>query len=299
MAIRRPRPQTTANDDAALLLAQIADDSGDLRPGRLHSQLGVALVVSARKSGGAAVTSGRWIAGVVVDAAPHIPVRDLATLHLHFPGLQGEELAEALVRAASLATSAVGVAGGALTAAKWAVPVTLLTVPIQLAVETAAVAAIEIKLVAELHEVYGVAVRGTAAQRGAAYALAWANRRGINPLDPSSMSAALGAVARNRVQRRLVARAGRGIGTLAPMFAGAAYGAISNRKQTRALSDALRGDLRRNRPLSGGIASLAVGKLVGRLPGSLPGSLPGLLPDETPTMPRRRLWARSSEPSER
>ena len=75
-------------------------------------------------------------------------------------------LADALVRSAVLATAAVGVAGGAVTAVKWTVPVTLLTLPLQLAVETAAVAAIEIKLVAELHEVYGVAVSGTGTQRG-------------------------------------------------------------------------------------------------------------------------------------
>jgi len=249
-----------ADDAAADLLGRIAGEE-DARA-RLAPQLAFALARSAAKAGSGALTSGRWLADVVVDAAPRIPVRNLQTLREHHAGLDGEVLADALVKSAVLATAAVGVAGGAVTAVKWTVPVTLLTLPLQLAVETAAVAAIEIKLVAELHEVYGVAVAGTGTQRGAAYALSWANRRGVNPLEPATMSVALGMVARQRVQRRLVGRAGRGIGTLAPMMIGAAYGAVSNRRQTIALSDSLRSDLRRNRPLVGGLTGLAVSHLL-------------------------------------
>jgi hypothetical protein len=219
------------------------------------AQLAAALVRSTRGVGSVAVASGRWLADVVVDAAPRIPVRNLETLHAQFPGLEGEELADVLVRTATRATATVGIAGGSLTAIKWTVPVTLVTIPVQLAVETLAVAAIEIKLVAELHEVYGVPVRGTSTERGTAYALAWANRRGVNPLEPASVAAALGIVARRRVQRRLAIRAGREIGTLAPMMAGAAYGAWSNRRQTLILADSLRGDLRRQHLFNGGIGS--------------------------------------------
>lgn len=265
--------------DVSQLLAQAAESRISAR---FLNQLAAALAVSAKKAGGAAVASGRWLADVVVEAAPHIPVRDLATLRQHHHGLSDEELAESLVRQAMIATSGIGVAGGAMSALQWTVPVTLLAIPIQLAVETAAVAAIEIKLVAELHEVYGVAVRGTTTQRGAAYAVAWAGRRGINPLDPATMSAALGAVARSRVQRRLVARAGRGIGTLAPLMAGAAYGAASNRRQTRALADALRADLRRRRPLSGGLGGLAMGTFI------------NALPSESTRARRRRPWSRGA-----
>jgi hypothetical protein len=225
---------------------------------RLMGQLAVALAVSARKAGAAALTSGRWLADVVVDAAPHLPVRDLDTLRRHYKGLEGEALADAMVRNAVLATAGVGVGGGALSAAKWMVPVTLVTIPLQLAVETAAVAAIEIKLVAELHEVYGVDVPGSGTQRGTAFALAWANRRGINPLEPATLTAAFGAVARQRVQRRLVGKAGRNIGTLAPMMLGAAYGGFSNRRQTLQLADQLRLDLRRRRALTGGAAGTAL-----------------------------------------
>ncbi len=227
----------------------------------LMRQLGVALIASGRRAGVMAVTSGRWLADVVVDAAPRIPVRDLQTLRAHHPGLEGERLADAIVASAVKATMAVGIGGGAVTGIQWTMPVTLVAIPIELAVEISAVAAIEIKLVAELHEVYGVPVRGSGTQRGAAYALSWANRRGVNPLEPATMTAALGVVARRRVQRRLIARAGRGIGTLAPLMAGAAYGAYSNRRQTLLLADSLRGDLRR-RPLMTSLTGNAVSKLL-------------------------------------
>jgi hypothetical protein len=242
----------------AEVLARLARSGSGSYP-RLLGQLAVDLSRSARSVSAGAVASGRWLADVVVDAAPRIPVRDLATLTAQYPALEGEELADALVRSASRATAAVGIGGGSLTALKWSVPVTLVTIPIQLAVEATAVAAIEIKLVAELHEVYGVPVEGTPSQRGAAYALAWANRRGVNPLEPATMAAALGVVARRRVQRRLAIRAGREIGTLAPMMAGAAYGAWSNRRQTLILADSLRSDLRR-RQRSIPLTALAVSR---------------------------------------
>lgn len=227
---------------------------------RLLARLGPALAVSARGAGAAAVASGRWLADVVMDAAPHIPIRDLETLTAHHGGRTGEELADALVRNATVATSSVGVAGGALSAVKWAVPISLLTVPIQLTVEVVAVAAIEIKLVGELHEVYGMPVRGPLSQRGSAYALAWANRRGINPLDPQSLSAAMGAITRQRVQRRLIGRAGRGLGTAAPLMAGAVFGAYSNQRQTGLLAESLRADLRRKRALTGGLTGRVVAR---------------------------------------
>ncbi len=262
IAGRSPKGATHGPDENAPLppADEIIRDTGY---GRLLAQLAWALAVSARKAGAAALTSGRWLADVLVDAAPHLPVRDLATLQRHYHGLEGEELADALVRNAVLATSSVGVGGGALSAVKWAAPVTLVTIPLQLAVETMSVAAIEIKLVAELHEVYGVTVPGTGSQRGTAFALAWANRRGINPLEPATLTVAFGTLARQRVQRRLVGKLGRNVGTLAPLMAGAAYGAYSNRRQTLQLADQLRLDLRRKRALTGGATGAALALVTG------------------------------------
>lgn len=286
------------------LLAQIAGEEEDAgtRPAertrrdlaRLMARLGPALAASAHKAGAAAVASGRWLADVVVDAAPRLPVRDLTTLRRHHRGLEGEALADALVRNTVLTTTAIGAGGGALSTAKWFLPGTLLTVPIQLAVETAAVAAVEIKLVGELHEVYGVPVGGTPTQRGTAYALAWANRRGVNPLEPATMTTAFGLMARRRVQRRLIGSAGRGLGAVAPMMVGAVYAAQINRRQTQQLADALRGDLRRHRPLTGGLTGRMMSRVLSSSAPPVPAAVPlpaGGEPVPASAEPRRR-WLR-------
>ncbi|GFJ88788.1 hypothetical protein Prum_024300 [Phytohabitans rumicis] len=53
----------------------------------------------------------RWMTDTVGDLAPHIPVRDLETLRQHHDGLDGEALADRLVRNAARATAGVGAAG--------------------------------------------------------------------------------------------------------------------------------------------------------------------------------------------
>ncbi len=262
-----PELPWTSDDDSALgaLLGRFAESAEDGVPGGPDESAAVAwaqvagvLLRSARTAGAGAITTGRWLSDQLIAAAPHLPVRDAATLQGHHGGRTGEELADALVRNAVRATAGVGMAGGALSAVKWIAPVTLVTVPLQLAIESLAVAAIEIKLVGELHEVYGVPVRGTSTQRGLAYASAWANRRGVSSLDPTVIPAGLGLVARQRVQRRLLVTVGRNIGTIAPMMLGAVYGGFVNQRTTRGLSDALRIDLRRGRPLTGGLGGRMV-----------------------------------------
>ena len=118
-----------------------------------------------------------------------------------------EELAEALIAAAAKATGAVGAAGGALAAVQFTATPSLITTPVQLAAETLLVAVIEMKLIAELHEVYGAGVGGTARQRAMAYLVAWTNRRGIDPLDPAAMQLALGVAAKRGLRKRLIRRA--------------------------------------------------------------------------------------------
>src|SRR5689334_14800524 len=108
----------------------------------------------------------QWIADAVADVTPHIPVRDLDTLRRHHDGLDGDALAERLVRNASRVTAAIGAAGGGVAAVEWAVTPSLLSAPVLLAAETVAVVAVEIKLIAELHEVYGRPVPGNGMQRG-------------------------------------------------------------------------------------------------------------------------------------
>jgi hypothetical protein len=187
----------------------------------------------------------RWMADTVADVAPHIQVRDLETLRRHHDGLDGEALAERLVRNASRVTAGVGAAGGGIAAVEWAATPTLLTAPVLLAAETVAVVAVEIKLIGELHEVYGNPVPGTGAQRAMHLVQAWSQQRGFNPLTPGvGIGAVLGTAARKELRDRLLRRFGRNITTLGPLLTGAAVAGYLNRRATQALGDRIRDDLR-------------------------------------------------------
>lgn len=210
---------------------------------RLLGRIAVALGSSARDAGVGAVARGRWLADVVLEVAPDLPVRNIGTLAVAHGGVQGDALADALVLSASRATASVGAAAGALAAVEFAVPPSLLTAPVQLAAETVVVVAIELRLVAELHEVYGLAARGTPVQRATAYALAWARQRGVDPFRAGGMHTALGTAARRELRSRLVKRTGRNLATFAPFLAGAVAGAELNRRQTRSLGEKMAADL--------------------------------------------------------
>lgn len=188
----------------------------------------------------------RWMADTVGDVAPHVPIRDLATLRRHFDGLEGEALAERLVRNASRATAGVGAAGGGIAAVEWVATPTLLTAPVLLAAETVAIVSIEIKLIGELHEVYGVPVPGNGTQRAVHLVQAWASQRGVNPLLPGvGVGAVLGTAARKELRDRLLRRFGRNLTTLGPLLTGAAVAGYLNRRATLGLGDRIREDLRR------------------------------------------------------
>jgi hypothetical protein len=213
--------------------------------GRLLGRLTRLLTASARRAGAGGLASGRWLADIVTAVAPHVPVRDLETLRRHHHGLHGEQLADSLVRAASLSTATVGAAGGALAAVEFVAPPLLLTAPAQLVAETVVVAAIEVKLIAELHEAYGIQVPGNGTQRGLVFLQAWVKRRGIDPLKPGSATIALGLAARQALRRRLLHTLGRHLSTLGPFLTGAVAGGALNRTATKRLADEIRGDLRR------------------------------------------------------
>ncbi len=190
----------------------------------------------------------RWMVDTVAEIAPHVPVRDLATLRRHFPGLDGEELADRLVRNASRATAGIGAAGGGASAVQWTVAPSLLSAPVLLAAETVTVVAIELKLTGELHEVYGVPLPAGGTQRTVALVQAWANQRGINPMMPGvGIGAVLGTAARRELRDTLLKRFGRNLTTLGPFLTGAAVASYLNRRATRMLADQLRTDLRRQR----------------------------------------------------
>jgi hypothetical protein len=106
---------------------------------------------------------------------------------------------------------------------------------------------IEIKLVAELHEVYGEPAPGAAGERMLAYVGAWAHRRGIT-FAPAGLILVAGSPLRRRLQRRLLLRAGRSALSLGPLLTGAVAGAALNQRETRNLGADVRKDLRSRLP---------------------------------------------------
>lgn len=186
----------------------------------------------------------RWVTEAVTDVAPHIPIRDLETLRQHHDGLDGDALAERLIRNAARATAAVGAAGGGVAAIEWAAPPTLLSAPLLLATETVAVVAIELKLIGELHAVYRQPLPGTGTQRAVALVQGWASRRGVTPAVPGGgVAAVLGTAARKELRDRLLRRFGRNLTTLGPLLTGAAVAGYLNRRATMALANEVRKDL--------------------------------------------------------
>jgi hypothetical protein len=236
-------------DEVSDVLARLSEADLDRRErGRLLLRLAGLIGVGAKAAGARAAVSGKWLTEAVADIAPHIPVRDLLTLRQHHGGRSGDELAESLIAAAARTTAAIGAAGGALAAAELAAPPSLLAAPVQLAAETVAVVAVELKLVAELHVVYGRAPVGTRSQVATAYLMSWAAKRGIDmSAGPPKLATVLGTAARSQLRSRVLRRLGRNVTTMAPFLAGALAGAELNRRETRSLGEKLRGDLRKGR----------------------------------------------------
>ncbi|WP_285495205.1 hypothetical protein [Actinomadura sp. NBRC 104425] len=247
-AAAEPAADPTAEIDTLIGRLSAGENMDGETRGRLLARLAHLLAGGVRRAGAAGLARGRLLADALIAAAPHIPVRDLETLRAHHHGLEGEELADSLVRVASNATTAVGAAGGALAAVEFAAPPLLLSAPAQLAAETLVVAAIEVKLIAELHEVYGVRAQGSGAARAAAYLTAWGKQRGLSPLEikNGSFTNALGSAAKAALRKRLMRSFGRSISTLGPFLTGAAAGAALNRSATKRVAEAVRADLRRH-----------------------------------------------------
>ncbi|MFI5907412.1 hypothetical protein [Dactylosporangium sp. NPDC051541] len=186
-----------------------------------------------------------WITDSVTRVAPHIPLRDLETLRAHYNGLEGDALADRLIRNAARVTAGIGAAGGGVAAVEWVATPTLLSAPVLLAAETVAVVAVEMKLIGELHAVYGRPIPGSGSQRAIALIQAWAERRGINPLRVGgSVAAAMGTALRKELRDRLLKRFGRNLSTMGPFLTGAAVGGFLNRRATQSLGAEISKDLK-------------------------------------------------------
>ena len=244
--------ELSRRDQVVDVVARLSEDGLDRATrGRLLAALSRLLAGGAVEAGARATLTGRWLTDVVADLAPHLVVRDLETLQQQHLAADGSlpsaaDLAAALVRTACLATAGIGAAGGALAAVQHAAPPTLLVAPVQLAAETVAIVAVELKLVAELHVVHGRAPLASSGQVAAAYLTSWASRRPVDPrAELPGLGVVLTAAARQQVQRRVARRAVRNLSTMAPLLLGAVAGAELNRRETRALGQALTEQLHR------------------------------------------------------
>jgi hypothetical protein len=251
-----PSEGTTPSGDpsAAVLPHGVGDDERGLsaspealprqgtdRPGASAATRRLAVVrQGVRRSGQSARAAIGYLADRIIENAPRVPVRDLDALRAQFPGLSPEQLADKLVAGAANATATVGAGVGA--AAMLPVPPAM---PTELAAEITGVAAIELKLIAELYEVYGLRPPGTLKERSTVYLAAWSEERGIDVTKPSTYKnvAANGGLKRE-LRQQIMKRTIRNLPNLLPFMVGAAVGAVINRRDTRQLAVRIRKDLR-------------------------------------------------------
>ena len=236
-----PTAQPATPGEIAEFVGEISESSGLTRRRRATAATSRLARRGSRAGWSGVTSSGRWLTSQVLAMAPRLPVRDQQKLRAQFPGLDREELADRLILGASRASASVGAAVGA------AMLLPLPSAPVELAFETVALVGIELKLVAELHEVYGMRAPGSAPERMLAYVVAWAHRRGV-ALVPGGLALAVGSPLRRQLERRLLARAGRSAVSLGPLLTGAAAGALLNRRETGRLGAEVRSDLRRRSP---------------------------------------------------
>jgi hypothetical protein len=201
-------------------------------------------------SGGDRTAPTAMLGDLLTDVAPRLPIRNADLLRRAHPGAADEEIADALVTRAATLTTGIGAATGSLAAAQWFAPPSLLALPLELGAETLLVAAVELVLVGELHELYGRRPAGDARERAAAYLAGWSARRSVDRAGAAGLGS-LGAVGLRAVRKRLTRRLAGSVPSATPLLVGAALGGRVNRKATEVLAERVRRDLRGPRPPAG------------------------------------------------
>jgi hypothetical protein len=199
-------------------------------------------------SAGAGSSRGFAPGGLLTDlldaAAPRLPIRDRERLRRAYPGTSDAEIADALVARAARLTGGIGAATGGLAAAQWFAPPALVAVPLELGAQTLLVAAVEVVLVGELHELAGRPAPGDARARAGAYLTSWTTQRAVGSTGSSGLISVIGAAGAAALRRRVTRRLARSTTSMAPLLVGATLAARGNRKATAVLADRLRSDLR-------------------------------------------------------
>jgi hypothetical protein len=180
---------------------------------------------------------------LLAAAAPRLPIRDAERLRRAYPGLDDDEIADALVARAARITSGIGATTGGLSAAHWFAPASLIMLPLELGAETVLIAGVEIVLIGELHELHGRPAEGDARTRAAAYLASWSEQR---PVDGTStgLASLLGSAGLLALRRQVGRKLARAVPTAAPFMIGAALGGRANRRATENLAARIRGELR-------------------------------------------------------
>lgn len=190
---------------------------------------------------------GAVLGELLSAAVPRLPIRDRARLRQAYPGVTDDEIAEALVARSARLTAGIGAATGGLSAVQWFATPSLVALPVELGVETVLVAAVEVVLLGELHELYGHPAQGDGRARAGAYLSSWSSQRAIDDAAGPGLVSVLGSAGLHALRRRLTRRVARSVPSAAPFFLGAALGGRGNRKATESLARRVLTDLRGQR----------------------------------------------------
>jgi len=186
-------------------------------------------------------TPGAFLGELLSAAVPRLPIRDRDRLHAAYPGLDDAEIAEALIARSARLTAAVGAATGGMAAVQWFATPSLLALPLELGAETVLVAAVEVALLGELHELAGRPAPASA------YLASWSEQRAVDGSGRPAMLTALTSAGLRTLSRRMGRRLARGIPVAAPFLLGAAVAGRGNRRATENLARRVLTDLRTGR----------------------------------------------------
>ncbi|TFV73764.1 hypothetical protein E4P39_13405, partial [Blastococcus sp. CT_GayMR19] len=194
-------------------------------------------------------TPGALLGDLLAAAAPRLPIRDGSRLRRAYPGASDAEIADQLVARAARMTGGIGAATGGLSAAHWFAPPSLLALPLELGAETVLIAAVEVVLIGELHELYGQPATGDARDRAAAYLASWSAQRSVRGAGAAGLGSLLGSAGVRALRRRVTRRLAGNVTTAAPFLLGAALAGRGNRRATEGLAGHVLADLRGSGPV--------------------------------------------------
>jgi hypothetical protein len=142
------------------------------------------------------------------------------------------------VRSASRVSAGIAAATGGVIAAQELSLAGVLAVPFELAAETALVVLVELKLIAELHQVAGCPLDGGPRQRSTAAITTW-----LSGHPGPSAAGPLGRAGRRELVAAVRRRFTRNLATLGPLLTGAAAAGYLNRRETLSIGTRVARDL--------------------------------------------------------